>query len=174
MQDLYRKCLEISRKTIVEYRDNNNVPDLSYYESDEDLMEKKGLYITFFDRETGNILARRGHMTSDRELLYNIRDMTVAAYNKIREYEDRLQIGITFISDLKAHKKKDRLDLNGKGLYIQYFEKSATLLPDEIGEDENPEDVVARLCRKKGFSPQLYREGNLLLFTYNTETVRES
>jgi len=150
----------------------------------ERLMQLNATFVTL--TKFGSLRGCVGALEPKLPLIEDVKEHAVAAaFHDYRfppvqssEFEDiEIEISRLSVPEKVDYKSPDELlDLlkpHVHGVVIYYRSHRATFLPQVWNKIPDPEQFMGYLCRKMGFSQNLWREHNLEVYTYQVEEFSE-
>ena len=126
--------LDIARKTVDEYIQNRNTPEINTDGFSQSLMTPAGAFVTLNKDE--NLRGCIGRFTPTEPLYKVVQDMAISASTKdyrfpqvtSKELED-IEIEISVLTPLKKIESIEEIELGKHGIYIKKGMQSGTFLP---------------------------------------------
>ena len=126
--------LDIARKTVDEYIQNKNTPEINSNGFSQSLMTPAGAFVTLNKDE--KLRGCIGRFTPTEPLYKVVQDMAISASTKDyrfpqvtpKELED-IEIEISVLTPLKRIESVDEIELGKHGIYIKHGIQSGTFLP---------------------------------------------
>ncbi len=154
---------------------NHRLPETNKKALHDSLIEKKGIFIKLVHKESGKSLGTEGHITADRAVYLNIRDILmqlVKGKDLSGTTPEDYQIVLSFPSPIKSCKDTTTVKLGEQGVFFRYMELFSTVLPQEPKENGwDLAETLDVLIKRAGLNPTLFDWDNALFFTFTTDKI---
>jgi|GEM_PF-6974843 len=155
--------------------ENHELPEIPKKDIPDQLKEKRGIFIKIIHRESESPIGTEGHITADRPVHLNIRDILMQIVKgkelsgtSVEDYK----LILSFPSPIKSCKDTTSVRLGEQGLFFRYMDLFSTVLPEEPMENDlDLSETLDLLVRRAEMDPSLFDWDNALYFTFTTEKI---
>ncbi len=173
---LARKSIEWWMKSRKRLEDYVNLPD--------ELKEKKGVFVTIFNKETDELRGCIGYPYP----VYPLGEAVIRAareatedprFEKLKEDElEKIKIEVSILSMPRKVEIDDREKLpelldKKKGYIIKYGFSSGLFLPQVWKEIEDPIDFLNHLCLKAGLDINCWKDDDVEMYEFDAKIIEE-
>jgi AmmeMemoRadiSam system protein A len=131
--------LSIARRTIEEYINKNNIPEIDADKLTSDIKTKCGAFVTL--HKQGMLRSCIGHFEAYEPLYKTVQQMAIAAstqdyrFPPVKPNEvNELELEISVLTPMRKINSIDEIELGKHGIYIKKGSRSGTFLPQVATE----------------------------------------
>ena len=176
--------LELARQTLVHYFETGDILSVDISQVDSALTQKLGTFVTL--TKNGELRGCIGHNEPMQAIYKDVIDNALSASFKDNRFEvlqeselEDLHIEISILTEPKKIEYSlvknllNSLHSSEDGVLIKKGHNSATYLPQVWEELSNKEEFLTSLCLKAGLRPDVWKTGDLEVYTYQAEVFFE-